>query len=775
MDWILSNLSRTAGSPAARALVLATMMCSSALGSTASWSAPDIDNYFYAHSSFGGVSSYGPTWGNLSINSQTGEFAVPQEDVGASRHSMLLLGFDTSTQVESGHAASRYDVSSVAVTLTLYDAVGSQPITYTGQALDRAGIRAKVESNATAWPIELYGVGFRAGYTGFEFGSSTFGPPLFEENAVAYPFFTNWYAAYPIVGDAGQPGVYHDVSNNVTGGFSATAPGSTTAPFEVTSWAVGQTNLTEGAVIENNTTFTFDVDLDAPGVRDYVQQALAKGELGLFISSLHQTIQFGGGGAYPQWATKETLTVVPATLSIDYQLVSEFPLGDYDRSGEVDAADYAKWKMNYGMMVDQPGDGADGNGDGIVDAADYTVWRNNWTGSGAGGLAAERAGLSSTPAYSVPEPTSFALLSFACTMLGVGGMRKRRLPTQHPAASACGLRRAGRFVHSFPRSAWERKRTTLCVDAGGRAKSCIPTQSVGTRLRAGFTLIELLVVIAIIGILVALLLPAIQAARESARRCQCQSNLKQIGLATLNFHDVQRHLPPPKAGTTNYSEMGSTFVLLLPYVEESNLFAEFDMTKTVYDPINLPISGRSVNIFSCPSMSLPREVPDLACNEKLAPGSYLISTRAAQKSHFQLDGAFDNPRPDGRYTLSLKNITDGTSKTLLVGEINYGLRGMEWNNCADRIGTPKWGDHTWAQGYWIFSWGHMSEEKPHLFNNSNVFDPQFSQRVFRSDHPGGVQFVMLDGAVQFLSDSSSPEVRSALVTRSGGESEHGLN
>ena len=77
-------------------------------------------------------------------------------------------------------------------------------------------------------------------------------------------------------------------------------------------------------------------------------------------------------------------------------------------------------------------------------------------------------------------------------------------------------------------------------------------------------------------------------------------------------------------------------------------------------------------------------------------------------------------------TLGLENITDGTSKTLLVGEINYGLQEMTWTDCADRAGSPKWGDHTWAQGYWALSWGHMSAEVPDLYNNSHKYTPPYS-------------------------------------------------
>jgi prepilin-type processing-associated H-X9-DG protein len=147
----------------------------------------------------------------------------------------------------------------------------------------------------------------------------------------------------------------------------------------------------------------------------------------------------------------------------------------------------------------------------------------------------------------------------------------------------------------------------------------------------------------------------------------------------------------------------------------------------------------------------------------------LISTRTAKNNHGNLDGAFANPGADGQYSLGLQHITDGTSKTLLAGEINYGLPAMTWTNCPGLVGMSMWGDQTWAAGYWAYSWGHMSAEKPELYNNNEKFDPNFSLRVYRSDHSGGVYFVYLDGSVRFLPDTSDPLVRTALVTRAGGE------
>jgi prepilin-type N-terminal cleavage/methylation domain-containing protein len=786
MDWIRSTFERTARFWAVRAVILATTMvliqCSeTAFGASATWDVPDIDNYFYRHTSFGGVSSYGPTWANLEVDSNTNKFKVQPESIGASRHSTLLLAFDTSKYIEAELPANKYNVTSVSLTLTLYDTVGEQAIRYEPNAVNLAEIRNRVDSGSTAWPVELYGVGMRAGLTGYEFGSNVFGPPLLEENSPAHPFYTNWYVAYPFVDDTRQPGLKRDVSNNITGGFSGTESGSATQPFEATPWAVGQANLAAGADVPDQTEFTFTLDLNRPGVRQYVQDSLAAGGLGFFVSTLHQTEQFGVGGSYPQWFTKESITAgfagaVPASLAIEYELLTDHLPGDYDRNGLVESADYNKWKMDFGSAILPAGDGADGNANGVVDAGDYAVWRDH-VGSGSGGSALGRAGSSPTPVFAVSEPSTFSLLGFLTwllTMLGAGGMRKHRTP--HPVAPKGDLRRAGLIERKAVSGERRANPRSLRVDlrSARATKKCGSASNAGTQCR-GFTLVELLVVIAIIGILVAILLPAIQAARESARRMTCQNNLKQIGLATLSYNDANRHLPPPKAGSTTFNELGGMFVLLLPYLEEGNRFAQFDVEKPAADPINLPVTGEAVAIFTCPTMAMPRTVPDTACNEALAAGSYLISSRTDYKKFGALDGAFDNPSPDGKYTLGLRNITDGTSKTLLVGEINYGLLDMTWTDCADRAGSPKWGDQMWAQGYWALSWGHMSGEYPDLYNNSQKFNPPYSARVFRSDHPGGVQFVILDGSVHFLTDASSPTVRSALVTRAGGETDHTLD
>ena len=117
----------------------------------------------------------------------------------------------------------------------------------------------------------------------------------------------------------------------------------------------------------------------------------------------------------------------------------------------------------------------------------------------------------------------------------------------------------------------------------------------------------------------------------------------------------------------------------------------------------------------------------------------------------------------------LAEITDGTSNTLLLGEVDYGHAEYLWEGCGDADGSTRWGDPTWAHGYWFHAWGHMTARYPALYNSTTGYVHPDGYRAFRSDHPGGVQFVLCDGSVRFLDDSSDPAVREALVTRAGEE------
>jgi prepilin-type N-terminal cleavage/methylation domain-containing protein len=287
-------------------------------------------------------------------------------------------------------------------------------------------------------------------------------------------------------------------------------------------------------------------------------------------------------------------------------------------------------------------------------------------------------------------------------------------------------------------------------------------------LRRGFSLVELMTTIGILSMLVSLLLPAIQSAREAARKMQCSNNLRQLGCATHAFEAAQGHLPPPKLGT-QFENRGSTLVILLPYLEESAAYEHYDLQAAVDAPANLEITSQTIPIYLCPSMNIPRPVPLNLCAEQLAPGSYVISSRTAYAKFRRLDGAFATPSDAHDYRLGFQQIRDGASKTLLFGEIDYGHGDYRWSDCSEMDGHTRWGDTTWANGYWFLAWGHMASEFPQLYNNNDQYLSPFSPRVFRSDHPGGVQFVRVDSSVILLSDDTDAKIRDALVTRAGRE------
>jgi prepilin-type N-terminal cleavage/methylation domain-containing protein len=204
--------------------------------------------------------------------------------------------------------------------------------------------------------------------------------------------------------------------------------------------------------------------------------------------------------------------------------------------------------------------------------------------------------------------------------------------------------------------------------------------SIAKTTRRGFTLVELLVVIAIIGILVALLLPAVQAAREAARRTQCSNNLKQIGLAAQNFHDTYLYLPPAFIGDNSDTPNGwaTWAALILPFAEGGNQFSKWDLRYRVADQ---PVEAYQtpVKMYYCPSR-LPHV---LSKGDFKDPGGTLgdyAASFGSDAQYLKSNGAMIPAIPtvqtiSGKDTLvswvgqlNLAAITDGTSSTTLVGE-----------------------------------------------------------------------------------------------------------
>jgi prepilin-type N-terminal cleavage/methylation domain-containing protein/prepilin-type processing-associated H-X9-DG protein len=322
----------------------------------------------------------------------------------------------------------------------------------------------------------------------------------------------------------------------------------------------------------------------------------------------------------------------------------------------------------------------------------------------------------------------------------------------------------------------------------------------------GFTLVELLVVIAIIGILVALLLPAIQAAREAARRSQCTNNLKQLSLATLNYESSKKRLPPSvevSPATMTGANNGGWGVhgYLLDYIEEQSVRGLVDIKKA-WDN-QLAISNLRIASFSCPSDSQAAEVRDPLGGKALLysttytfnMGTWLVYNPATNEGG---DGVF---YPNSN--LRLAKITDGTSKTLLAAEVkawtHYTRNGGSTTTIPANAeeaativasgGEYKNTGHTeWPDGR-VHHTGFTATMTPNTFvkyvRNGETLDadynswqegkdwpggnPTYAIVTSRSFHSGGVNVAMADGSVQNVSDDINLLVWRGKATRAGAE------
>lgn len=289
--------------------------------------------------------------------------------------------------------------------------------------------------------------------------------------------------------------------------------------------------------------------------------------------------------------------------------------------------------------------------------------------------------------------------------------------------------------------------------------------------RRGFTLVELLVVIAIIGILIALLLPAVQSAREAARRCSCSNKLKQIGLAMHLHNDSQGGLPfaVPADGESG----NSAFVYLLPFLEESALFQGYDLQKHPTESPNDAISRRVLPHFLCPSVRFPTGAPPAGA------GTYAVSLGTHYTSTFDFLGQKDVVKDrlaklhDGAIiaeitgkTTSVAGISlaDGVSNTFLVGEMDYGLSGLD--NLPIPGGEVVQGGSTkWASAYFTESHGSTSGD----FNATSLVHGLKEWITFRGDHPGGVMMLFVDGSARLIATETDPDLLDAYATREGQE------
>jgi len=295
--------------------------------------------------------------------------------------------------------------------------------------------------------------------------------------------------------------------------------------------------------------------------------------------------------------------------------------------------------------------------------------------------------------------------------------------------------------------------------------------------RAAFSLVELLVVIAIVGALIAILLPAVQAAREAARNASCKNNLRQMSTAIHLYDDSFKRLPPARVSDTGtqVNNFNGTFLIVLPYLEEQNAAAIFDDSVAYKGSVsNKMVANLTMSVYVCPSMELPRDVPEVdpQCGETGAVGSYAVSTGSELSFIFNFipphNGAIIGPG-FGMTSMAKIGTADGTSQTLMIGEMDYGLRDYFWTTCKTPD-TVRGGATRWAIGYPGITWGSAAAQL-----NSQTQQPMVNGYLpagyesFRSDHPGGVNFALVDGSVRFIADSIAQPVLRAMATRAGGE------
>ena len=303
--------------------------------------------------------------------------------------------------------------------------------------------------------------------------------------------------------------------------------------------------------------------------------------------------------------------------------------------------------------------------------------------------------------------------------------------------------------------------------------------------RHAFTLIELLVVIAIIGVLVGLLLPAVQAARESARRMSCGNNLRQIALGVHNYNDSHRSLPPtvtmrrhvdPADGQLKQMPGWSGLVSILPQIEQLPLYEAFNFEASPNDPENVAAASTAVATYRCPSMNLP----DVGGDEP-ARGAYAFSTgdrvyrremhRGAVVDHgnayhgWRVSAGIPSDQAwIARTTVDEISNRDGTTHTLLLGEFGPQMR---------RVSTlpfPWPGSDGINAGAWTATYPYNNTATTAgTFNarDISIFDIP-SYESFRGDHPGGVQMALADGGVQFVTESVDPETLNQLSDRRDG-------
>jgi prepilin-type N-terminal cleavage/methylation domain-containing protein/prepilin-type processing-associated H-X9-DG protein len=294
------------------------------------------------------------------------------------------------------------------------------------------------------------------------------------------------------------------------------------------------------------------------------------------------------------------------------------------------------------------------------------------------------------------------------------------------------------------------------------------------RRARGFTLIELLVVISIIGVLIALLLPAVQAAREAARRAQCVNNLKQIGLALINYEQAQKVMP--SGYVSNFDASGNDTgpgwgwcSMTLPQFEQSALFNAVNFNLGIETASNQTARLVTVNNLLCPSDTTI--VPFWAAQRDLNTGALVQNICQVASSNYVGVNGLSEPGPDGEgvffrdSSVALRDVTDGLSMTLFVGERSQLLGNTTWSGAVT--------------GAVMFPQGSIGRRVPelapglvlgHAGEQVGPGDTNSEVNQFYSLHSGrGINFLFGDGHVSFLKSTINYKAYLGLATRAGGE------
>lgn len=270
-----------------------------------------------------------------------------------------------------------------------------------------------------------------------------------------------------------------------------------------------------------------------------------------------------------------------------------------------------------------------------------------------------------------------------------------------------------------------------CVCAMGADMHCL--QQPDRVSRQGFTLVELLVVIAIIGLLVGLLLPAVQAVRETARRMQCQNNLHQIGIAMHNYHAAFRKLPPGGIEVRPETPGGKQIAwsaMVLPFLEQSAVYSKINFNYAFDHPVNRDVAATPIEAYMCPSTARPQVLNrgKGATDYGGIYGERILTTNYPPRGVLIHDQA-----------IRFRDVTDGLTRTLMISE-----------------------DANFRDGQWINAWNLFDQAFP--INRA----PRFENDI-RSMHPQGANGLFADGSVVFMNESMELELLASICTRNGNE------